>query len=139
MHVLGVVSLMQSGYPNRPFCLEQVPDSRYPVGRGRTRPGERVGAVQSLLFGMLYDHRRRRKPYAQRPRSAINAHPAIMHPIAYASLEFDALIISLLNRNSCASNYDKKTPHSSAAINIAVRFSKSLSHLDETCVYQDTR
>lgn len=29
-------------------------------------------------------------------------HPSIMHPSAYASFQFELVIISLLNRNSCA-------------------------------------
>ena len=47
---------------------------------------------------------KRRVGYAQRPSTAMSAHPSIMHPRAYMSFPFDAVIISLLNRNSCASS-----------------------------------
>jgi hypothetical protein len=67
--------------------------------------------------------------HAQRPSSAMIPHPANMHTSAYASLPFEASIISLLNRNSCASNYSEM-PVSAQSTSLTME----VTHLDETGV-----
>lgn len=56
----------------------------------------------------------RAKTQAHFPKSAIKAHPANIHPSAYANFPFDPSIICLLNKNSCASNYTKNMSESTS-------------------------
>jgi hypothetical protein len=45
-----------------------------------------------------------RRHQAHFPSSAISAQPSSIEHTAYVSFEFDEFIISLLNKNSCASS-----------------------------------
>jgi hypothetical protein len=79
-----------------------------------------------------------RRVYAQRPRRAINPAPSIIDPTAYVNFQFDAAIISLLNKNSWANSY-KIAFALAIIILLELKPLHNGTHLNQTGVDQDTR